>query len=64
MFLMMLLFLFIVLTFIDKVTETITKIKKNDFSGLGKLALVLFAIPILIMIVNFEFLFLFVLMIL
>ena len=50
---MMLLFLFIVLTFIDKVTETITKIKKNDFSGLGKLALVLFAIPILIMIVNF-----------
>ena len=53
MFLMMLLFLFIVLTFIDKVTETITKIKKNDFSGLGKLALVLFAIPILIMIVNF-----------
>ena len=52
-FLMMLLFLFIFLTFIDKVTETITKIKKNDFSGLGKLVLVLVIIPILIMITNF-----------
>jgi len=52
-FVMMLLLLFIFLTFIDKVSETITKIKKNDYKGLGKLALVLFIIPIIIMLVNF-----------
>ena len=52
-FVMMLLFLFIFLTFIDKVSETITKIKRNDFKGLGKLMLVLFFIPIMIMGINF-----------
>ena len=52
-FVMMLLFLFIFLTFIDKVSETITKIKRNNFKGLGKLMLVLFFIPVMIMVVNF-----------
>ena len=52
-FVMMSLLLFIFLTFIDKVSETITKIKKNDYSGLGKLVLVVFLIPMLIMVVNF-----------
>ena len=53
MFVMMLLFLFIFLTFIDKVSATIIKIKRNDYSGLGKLMIVFFTIPVLIMIINF-----------
>lgn len=53
MFIMMLLFVFIFLTFIDKVSTTIMRIKKNDYRGLGKLALVLFFIPIIISLVNF-----------
>ena len=52
-FVMMLVFLFIFLTFIDEVSVTITRIRKNDYSGLGKLIVVLFVIPILIMVVNF-----------
>ena len=52
-FLMMLLFLFIFLTFMDKVSETITKIKRNDFKGLGKLMLLVLFIPVMIMVVNF-----------
>lgn len=52
-YVMMLLFVFIFVTFIDKVTITITKIRKNDYSGLGKLMIVLFIIPILIIVVNF-----------
>ena len=52
-FVMMLLFVFIFITFIDEVSITITRIRKNDYRGLGKLALVLFIIPILIVVVNF-----------
>ena len=52
-FVMVLLFVFIFLTFVDKVSTTIIKIKRNDYSGLGKLILVLFIIPILISLVNF-----------
>ena len=53
-FVTMLLFLFIFLTFIDEVSVTITRFRKNDYSGLGKLIFVLFIIPLLIMVVNFA----------
>ena len=52
-FMMILLFMFIVLSFIDKVGETIIKIKKNDFNGLSKLLIILFIIPIVITVINF-----------
>ena len=52
-YVMMLLFVFIFITFIDEVSITITRIRKNDYKGLGKLALVLFIIPILISVTNF-----------
>ena len=52
-FVMMLLFIFIFITFIDKVSDTIIRIKRNDYSGLGKLVVVLVIIPVFISIVNF-----------
>ena len=52
-FVMVLLFIFIILTFIDKVNTTIIRIKKNDYSGLGKLGIVILVIPVMIMVVNF-----------
>ena len=52
-YVMMILFVFIFVTFIDKVTTTIAKIRKNDYHGLGRLILVLFVIPILIVLINF-----------
>ena len=52
-FIMILLFIFVFITFIDKVNATIIKIRKNDYSGLGKLIIVLFIIPVLIVFVNF-----------
>ena len=53
MFAMMLLFIFIFLTFIDKVSSTIMRIRKNEYGGLGKLIFVLLIIPIIITLVNF-----------
>ena len=52
-FVMMLLFVFIFITFIDELSITITRIRKNDYKGLGKFALVLFIIPLLIVVTNF-----------
>ena len=52
-FVMMLLFVFIFLTFMDKVRVTIIRIGKNDYRGLEKLIVVLLIIPVMIMVVNF-----------
>ena len=46
-FLMMMLFLFIVISFSSKIRATIMKIKRNDYSGLGKLFIVLLIIPVM-----------------
>ena len=53
MFVMMMLFLFIVISFSSKISTTIMRIRKNDYRGLGKLFVVLLIIPMIIIFVNF-----------